>query len=308
MLMAMSLLLISVAHAGAVTYIYTDPQGTPLAEADAIGNITATYDYAPYGAQAMGAAPNGPGYAGHVNDPESGLVYMQARYYDPVIGRFLSTDPVSLFKANIYSFNKFAYANDNPIVNVDPDGRYTCTQSGKSVSCRDSGITKLVDGIKAAQTKYSPKSAAYTVLSRVLSTLGESDKPSKITFDLVERSNNSPGGAEKGGTIKLDMRQLSSGRQDYNTGNPGKSPELVTLAIGSGTVGHEVQHEIDYIYGAYPTNRSDEKATEINAYATEAYIGKGLGINIGLNSPADIHDAAEASTNAWCAGNASGCK
>ncbi|THD04525.1 hypothetical protein B1991_17375, partial [Rhodanobacter lindaniclasticus] len=33
-----------VAHAGTVTYVYTDAQGTPLAEADASGNITATFD------------------------------------------------------------------------------------------------------------------------------------------------------------------------------------------------------------------------------------------------------------------------
>ena len=36
-----------VVHAGTVTYVYTDPQGTPLAEADVNGNITATFDYAP---------------------------------------------------------------------------------------------------------------------------------------------------------------------------------------------------------------------------------------------------------------------
>lgn len=78
------------AHAGTVTYVYTDPQGTPLAEADASGNVTATFDYAPYGGQALGTPPSGPGYTGHANDPESGLVYMQARYYDPVVGRFLS--------------------------------------------------------------------------------------------------------------------------------------------------------------------------------------------------------------------------
>jgi RHS repeat-associated protein len=81
------------AHAGTVTYVYTDPQGTPLAEADAQGNITARFDYASYGSVAMGAAPNGPGYTGHVNDPDTGLVYMQARYYDPVTARFLSVDP-----------------------------------------------------------------------------------------------------------------------------------------------------------------------------------------------------------------------
>lgn len=62
-----------------VTYVYTDPQGTPLAEADTNGNITATFDYRPYGAQALGTPPNGPGYTGHMNDPDTGLVYMQAR-------------------------------------------------------------------------------------------------------------------------------------------------------------------------------------------------------------------------------------
>jgi RHS repeat-associated protein len=34
------------------------------------------------------------GYTGHVNDPELGLTYMQARYYDPIAARFLSGDPV----------------------------------------------------------------------------------------------------------------------------------------------------------------------------------------------------------------------
>ena len=42
----------------------------------------------------MSGAPNGPGYTGHVNDPDTGLVYMQARYYDPGWGGFLSVDPV----------------------------------------------------------------------------------------------------------------------------------------------------------------------------------------------------------------------
>jgi RHS repeat-associated protein len=114
-----------VAHAGTVTYVYTDPQGTPLAEADASGNITATFDYAPYGSQALGTAPNGPGYTGHVNDPDTGLVYMQARYYDPSTGRFLSTDPVTPAAGNLFNFNRYAYANNNSIVNMDADGQLT---------------------------------------------------------------------------------------------------------------------------------------------------------------------------------------
>jgi RHS repeat-associated protein len=114
-----------VGHANSVTYIYTDPQGTPLAEADVNGNITATFDYAPYGSIALGTAPNGPGYTGHVNDPDTQLLYMQARYYDPAVGRFLSVDPVGPAPGNSFNFNRFAYANNNPIVYTDPNGKQT---------------------------------------------------------------------------------------------------------------------------------------------------------------------------------------
>jgi RHS repeat-associated protein len=118
-------LLAAVAHAGTVTYVYTDPQGTPLAEADANGNITARFEYTPYGVSvlSMGAAPNGVGYTGHVNDPETGLVYMQARYYDAEVGRFLSVDPVGAREGAIFLFNRYNYAENNPIKNVDPDGK-----------------------------------------------------------------------------------------------------------------------------------------------------------------------------------------
>mgnify|MGYP001046769125 CR=1 FL=1 len=112
-----------IAHAGTVTYVYTDAQGTPLAEADASGNITATFDYAPYGSQALGTPPSGPGYTGHVNDPDTGLVYMQARYYDPAVGRFLSVDPMGPTPGNGFGFNRYSYANNNPYRYIDPDGR-----------------------------------------------------------------------------------------------------------------------------------------------------------------------------------------
>jgi RHS repeat-associated protein len=110
--------LCGLSHAGKVTYVYTDPQGTPLAEADEQGNITATFDYSPYGTQAMGAAPDGPGYTGHVNDPGTGFVYMQARYYDPSTGRFLSADPVAPSAGNEFNFNRYSYANNNPTGNI----------------------------------------------------------------------------------------------------------------------------------------------------------------------------------------------
>lgn len=121
------LILCGAVHAGKgkVTYIYTDPQGTPIAEADEQGNITKTFDYRPYGQRALGQPPDGPGYTGHVNDPDTDLVYMQARYYDPEMGRFLSADPVGPKPGDLFGFNRYTYANNNPVVNIDPDGRET---------------------------------------------------------------------------------------------------------------------------------------------------------------------------------------
>lgn len=118
-LLASILLMVSQARAAeTVTYVYTDLQGTVLAKADAAGNMVSNSDYRPYGTQVLGTAESGPGYTGHVADPDSGLVYMQARYYDPQVGRFLSVDP-----AQESGLNRYWYANGNPVKNVDPDGR-----------------------------------------------------------------------------------------------------------------------------------------------------------------------------------------
>ena len=47
---------------------------------------------------------------------------MQARYYDPVIGRFLSIDPVPFMAAKPYMFNRYAYTGNNPMNRTDPTG------------------------------------------------------------------------------------------------------------------------------------------------------------------------------------------
>lgn len=124
----------------AVTYVYTDPQGTPLAETDAHGNITKTFEYTPYGTyaprgtSALAPTPQGPAYTGHVNDPETNLVYMQARYYDPATGHFLSIDPVAPAGGDTFNFNRYAYADNNPTVRTDPNGRESASLTLQGLS------------------------------------------------------------------------------------------------------------------------------------------------------------------------------
>lgn len=103
-------------------YVMTDPLGNPVAKTDSTGAVIWRQSYTPYGEQYQQADPDGPGFTGHRNDAATGLVYMQARYYDPKIGRFLSVDPVGFSVDKLGHFNRYDYAGDNPINRIDSSG------------------------------------------------------------------------------------------------------------------------------------------------------------------------------------------
>lgn len=110
------------------SYIHTDGLGSPARTSNQAGALTSREDYKPYG---WGPPPQSkPSFTGHVADAETGLVYMQARYYDPFGGRFLAVDPA---EPSALSFNRYWYAGNNPYKNFDPDGR----QSKDHRSIRD---------------------------------------------------------------------------------------------------------------------------------------------------------------------------
>ncbi len=96
-----------------VSYSLYSKAGTGVTVAPSVMN------YKPYG-DSIEAAKDDVGYTGHKFDTDLGLSYMQARYYDPVIGRFYSNDPLGF--RDVHSFNRYAYANNNPYKYTDPDG------------------------------------------------------------------------------------------------------------------------------------------------------------------------------------------
>jgi RHS repeat-associated protein len=117
-----------------IQYVHTDALGSPVAHTNASGVEINRTRFEPYGYTAGGTKP-GPsvtgqattgsaiGFTGHVNDPETDLVYMQQRYYDPIAGRFLSVDPVVTDANTGGMFGRYTYVDNNPYRYVDPDGR-----------------------------------------------------------------------------------------------------------------------------------------------------------------------------------------
>jgi len=119
----LSFLAIPEARADRIVYIHTDHLGSPIAETDEQGRLIKRFIYEPYGANYGLQVPTGPGYAGHVSDSETELIYMQQRYYDPYSGRFLSIDPVNSHDGKIEHFNRYWYGAGNPYRYIDPDGQ-----------------------------------------------------------------------------------------------------------------------------------------------------------------------------------------
>lgn len=106
-------------------YEHSDHLGSPVAQTYHTGGIATQSRYTPFG-MAMddpNLLKDQGGFTGHIKDSATGLNYMQARHYDPVMGRFLSVDPVTfLHTGNPAMFNRYAYTYNDPINAVDPDG------------------------------------------------------------------------------------------------------------------------------------------------------------------------------------------
>lgn len=66
----------------------------------------------------------GRGYTGHEHLNEFGLINMNARLYDPAVGRFLSPDPRLQIPESSQNFNRYSYALNNPLKCIDPDGEF----------------------------------------------------------------------------------------------------------------------------------------------------------------------------------------
>ena len=67
-------------------------------------------------------------YRSYYFDQETGLYYLNSRYYDPEIGRFINIDDISVLSETQNTFNGlnlFAYCHNNPISNLDANGMST---------------------------------------------------------------------------------------------------------------------------------------------------------------------------------------
>ena len=107
----------------AVYYPFTDNLGSVLRLVNSHGETAFEAEYDAWGRQTVTTDSIGfhRGYTGHEMLPEFGLINMNGRMYDPVIGRFLSPDDYVQQPDNSQSYNRYSYCLNNPLKYTDPD-------------------------------------------------------------------------------------------------------------------------------------------------------------------------------------------
>jgi len=107
--------------ADGVKFLLGDVQGSAQVAIGPDGTITRNA-YTPYGLTRGGDnLATGRGWLGQVEDAGTGLTYLNARFYDPVIGRFLSPDPL-MNPTDPRTLDPYRYANNNPTTYTDATG------------------------------------------------------------------------------------------------------------------------------------------------------------------------------------------
>ena len=212
---------VQAANRDEVIFFFNDALGSAVAAVSESGELCWSEEYTAYGDKGInddvfnttgcGIVGEERGFTGHTEDVNSDLVYMQQRYYDPSIGRFLSIDPVGSNPNNPMTFNRYAYANNNPYRYTDPTGEipfdtvfdavsvvYDIGKIGVGYATGNStmisdGVIDLTGDIGALLTPYVP--AGSTKVARALAkaqnkvTKGAKQTLEERAADLVKRND-----------------------------------------------------------------------------------------------------------------------
>ncbi|HBU69586.1 MAG TPA: hypothetical protein DEE98_04295 [Elusimicrobia bacterium] len=110
-------------NTGELNYFHSDHLGSTNLLTDGSGNVVSTTTYTPYGAmyQTSGTSASRK-YTGQIFDSGTGLYYYNARYYDPLLGTFITPDTIVSNPYNPQNLNRYSYCLNNPIIYTDPTG------------------------------------------------------------------------------------------------------------------------------------------------------------------------------------------
>ena len=218
----------SVIYDGLVYYYVTNLQGDVTAILNQFGVPVVEYTYDAWGnilsttgsmASTLGQL-NPLRYRGYVYDSETGFYYLQSRYYDPNIGRFINADN------NFSNWNLFMYCGNNPINTIDPDGEHFyylwLDDLAEGIEELVASVSNIVYGQAAFERSfYDPKGAYELWHNRPFQDTKPSAEMQIFTsfvynYDFVVDISISADIPKTDGYIKIGASTLLSASKDIN--------------------------------------------------------------------------------------------
>jgi RHS repeat-associated protein len=119
-------MVVAKAEGNALSYLHTDGLGSVVLETTKTGAVAADQRYYAYGRRldTSGHISGEQDYTGQRLDA-TGLLYYNARYYDPQLGQFVSPDTLVPEPTSFLDYNRYLYARGNPLKYSDPTGHYS---------------------------------------------------------------------------------------------------------------------------------------------------------------------------------------
>lgn len=254
--------LIGEEKSGVFKTYHFDYRGSTIAITDMSGNITDTFEYDTYG-RATSRTGNSEvifGYNGRdgVVTDENELIYMRARYYSPELRRFVNADIIPGEISNAVTLNRYAYANGNPVTNVDPFG-LSAERGGTKVSEILSNISDIFESI----TGYSD---AFDFFKDTVTDIYDY---AKYGFRLVRKGNHI---IVKGARTAAAVRRGIAGTR-YSVSNAGKYWDI----LGDINLSASLKSEFSLLK---PSGRGINGGAVLNYLSIALKTGVGIAENI----------------------------
>ncbi|GBG07986.1 RHS repeat-associated core domain-containing protein [Paenibacillus agaridevorans] len=302
------------------SYLYNG-HGDVTSLVDSAGVVQASYRYDAFGnhLESMGTVENPIRYAGYQYDEESELYYLNARYYDPKIARFLSEDTYRGNARDPLSLNLYTYTINNPLKYYDPSGHNYVDRGDKGTAVKevqkmlvDAGYKIAVDGsfgpateaaVKQFQTSNGLKvdgSVGAQTMKALQVVSSTANAPMHIQQLALESARNT-----KPGALSTTTTSSSSSSSNKQTGTSDKAKTTKSTTgnpVSSTTTNNSPQASKPTGNVSTKSNLLSDLAAQFNKYSKETLEAWGKVVENEWGSIKEAHSTTESILSTYTGG------